>query len=499
MQTRLILSLTAGLLLFMAARLQAQGTAFTYNGQLYDGAGPANGLYDLRFTLYNALTNGSIASSETNVATGITNGLFMVTLDFGNIFSGTNYWLELAARTNAGTGFTALSPRQPVLPVPYAIFAANAGNAATAGSANSVLAGNIAGTLSPAQLPGIVVTNGGTVTGLNGAFNGNGGGLTNLSTAAIAAAGFVSNNQANVAFTDFLLVTNTAPLAGYNSDTLPALGACDASLTTNALIGFTINYGNIGGPNGLYNCGYIDAWLNPVNGYQPLAAVPNGGGCVQNYIWDEHWNGMPSDNRFNVGLAEMWGPDGIGGGMTEFLVKNSTNAPAVTGGLYESPIVMDGYNRVQIARNFNYHTEYTPGTATLDIWDGLDSVPALRFHNGGLCPTPSTRGLECDSSGNLYWTGNNTGSRRPVFVGLNGLNLTNLNAANLTGTVSLAAMPAAVVTNTASGVTLTGTFAGSGSGLTNVPAGAIVGGITTNILIGGHTLYITNGIVMNVQ
>jgi len=62
-------SLIAGLLLFTAAGLRAQGTAFTYDGKLNDGAGPANGLYDLRFTLYNAVTNGSAAGSLTNTAT----------------------------------------------------------------------------------------------------------------------------------------------------------------------------------------------------------------------------------------------------------------------------------------------------------------------------------------------------------------------------------------------------------------------------------------------
>jgi len=44
-----------------------------------------------------------------------------------------------------------------------------------------------------------------------------------------------------------------------------------------------------------------------------------------------------------------------------------------------------------------------------------------------------------------------------------------------------------------------GNFTGSGAGLTNIPANAITGGVTTNLLVGGHTLYITNGIIMSVQ
>ena len=37
----------------------AQGTAFTYKGRLNDGANPANGIYDLRFAIYDATTNGT--------------------------------------------------------------------------------------------------------------------------------------------------------------------------------------------------------------------------------------------------------------------------------------------------------------------------------------------------------------------------------------------------------------------------------------------------------
>jgi len=120
----------------------AQGaTAFTYHGVLNDSGSPANGSYDLCFTLCDAIANGNALASLTNPATGITNGLFAATLDFGTVFNGTNYWLELAARTNGGGAFTSLSPRQPILPAPYALYAANAGNAetaATAGSATNV-------------------------------------------------------------------------------------------------------------------------------------------------------------------------------------------------------------------------------------------------------------------------------------------------------------------------------------------------------------------------
>src|ERR1035438_9649164 len=145
----------------------AQGTAFTYNGRLNDGTNPATGSYDLRFTLYTAATAGTVAGALTNTATGITNGLFTVTLDFGGVFNGSNYWLELAARTNGGGAFSTLSPRQQLLPTPYAIYSANAGTAATAttaSSASSVAAANITGIVPLADLPAPVVTNNGSFT-----------------------------------------------------------------------------------------------------------------------------------------------------------------------------------------------------------------------------------------------------------------------------------------------------------------------------------------------
>ena len=79
----------------------------------------------------------------TNSATSLTNGLFTVALDFGvGVFTGEARWLEIAVRTNGGGMFTALTPRQPLTPSPYALYASNAGAAATAASAAS--AANVA-------------------------------------------------------------------------------------------------------------------------------------------------------------------------------------------------------------------------------------------------------------------------------------------------------------------------------------------------------------------
>ena len=158
-----------------------------YQGQLYSSNSPANGIYDMRFEVFDAVTNGNaISGSLTNFSVPASNGLFDVTLDFGaGIFTGPDRWLDIAVRATGETNFTELLPRQQVTPTPYAIFA------------NS--ASNLVGTLPAAQLSGTLpssafagYTNSVTLTNsannfagmfngfFGGAFNGNGGGLTNV-------------------------------------------------------------------------------------------------------------------------------------------------------------------------------------------------------------------------------------------------------------------------------------------------------------------------------
>jgi len=145
----------------------AQGTAFTYQGRLNDGASPASGSYDLRFTIYDSSGGpGVVAGPLTNSPVTVSNGLFTVTLDPGaGVFTGAERWLEIAVRPNGGGAFTALAPRQPLTAAPYAITAGNVTGAIDGGQildgtitsaqlgAQAVQAGNIApGAITAAQL-----------------------------------------------------------------------------------------------------------------------------------------------------------------------------------------------------------------------------------------------------------------------------------------------------------------------------------------------------------
>ena len=152
----------------------AQGTAFSYEGQLIDTGSPANGFYDLQFILYNASIGGSeVGPILTNAATPVSNGLFNVTLNFGSsIFTGSDYWLDLAARTNGSSKFVALSPRQELAPTPYAIFAEGA-NAA-----------GLNGTIPMASLSGAYGYEFNLTNAAN-SFAGNGAGLTGVNAASL--------------------------------------------------------------------------------------------------------------------------------------------------------------------------------------------------------------------------------------------------------------------------------------------------------------------------
>ncbi len=165
----------------------AQGSAFTYQGRLNDGANPANGIYDIRFAIYDSLSGGiQQGNFITNSGTSVSNGLFTVTLDFGNQFPGANRWLDIGVRTNGNGAFASLTPRQLLTSTPYAVQAANSF------SASSVQAGGIIGTIPLAQLPTVLVTNGASGVNFTGTFTGNGAGVTNVALTSLNSQGFIN-------------------------------------------------------------------------------------------------------------------------------------------------------------------------------------------------------------------------------------------------------------------------------------------------------------------
>ncbi len=159
----------------------ASPTAFTYQGNLSIGGAPAQGIYDLEFSVFTSETGTNRSGPVNATSVTLTNGssTFTVMLDFGTTFYGEPRWLEIAARTNNDFNFTILTPRQELRSVPYATMAYNASNLL-----GTLPATQLSGKVSNAQLSSnsITITAG---TGLGGGGVVTLGGVTTLSNTGV--------------------------------------------------------------------------------------------------------------------------------------------------------------------------------------------------------------------------------------------------------------------------------------------------------------------------
>jgi len=197
--------LFAALTLWMPclAHAASLSTAFTYQGRLIDNGSPANGAYDLRFTLHSASSgaNTQVGGTIQIASVLVTNALFKEELDFGaSPFDGEDRWLEIGVRPGGSTNaFTVLDPRQRLSPSPYALFAPNA---AMAAMANGVATSAISATqLNTPGLPanGQVLAYGGT-------------GLVWTNASAAAAAWTLNGNSGTMPGVNFLGTSDNQPL-----------------------------------------------------------------------------------------------------------------------------------------------------------------------------------------------------------------------------------------------------------------------------------------------
>lgn len=100
------------------------GAAISYQGRLVESGSPANGRFDLQFTLFTTAAGGSPAAGVLTLPdVTVSNGLFTVAIDFGaSVFSGANLWIEIGMKPVGSAGdFITLVPRQSLAPAPYAI------------------------------------------------------------------------------------------------------------------------------------------------------------------------------------------------------------------------------------------------------------------------------------------------------------------------------------------------------------------------------------------
>lgn len=217
--------------LFAGFTAAAQTTAFTYQGRLLSSGSPANGIYDLTFTLFATNNPGSaLAGPVTNSAVSVSNGLFTTQVDFGAApFNSMNGWLEIGMRTNGNGAFTTLAPRQQVTPAPYAI---------VAGSASNLLGALPSGQLSGTYSSAVLFTN--SANAFQGTFSGSGAGLTNVPGAVpwrnAAVAQQASPNLGYLATNDNQMTVLTLPASANVGDVVQVagLGAAGWRVSQNA-------------------------------------------------------------------------------------------------------------------------------------------------------------------------------------------------------------------------------------------------------------------------
>src|SRR5262245_38411344 len=156
-------TLTLAALLSSAAFAQPVSSAWTYQGQLSDGAALADGTYDFIFRLFTLSAGGAQVGANVTVNDQlVSDGLFTVPLDFGSVFDGNARWLDIQVRPGASGGaYTQLTPRQPLTAAPYALYSLDGGNwhrvgsAITNNNAGSFVGVNRSTTVSSAEYFGI--------------------------------------------------------------------------------------------------------------------------------------------------------------------------------------------------------------------------------------------------------------------------------------------------------------------------------------------------------
>jgi hypothetical protein len=134
------------IMILLAGPLCAVPNTMRFQGRLTDSLGrPITGTPQVRYEIYDALTNGTRVWGPSSYLSVNTNeaGLFSVDIDMGMnsgaVFSnGSDLYLQVIVKSGTGGQDQILSPRQHLSNVPYAFYSQVASSATVAGTANAV-------------------------------------------------------------------------------------------------------------------------------------------------------------------------------------------------------------------------------------------------------------------------------------------------------------------------------------------------------------------------
>jgi formylglycine-generating enzyme required for sulfatase activity len=478
---------------------------------------------DISYTTYWSNDGTSSAGNEpaAAVTVPVNDGLFTVlmgdttlsnmTAIDAALFTQRN--LQLRIWFNDGVnGFAALNPPQNLTPAPYAVVA-NLANSAS----------NLLGTLPAAQLRG-TIANGtlpasasfaGTVTA--NAFSGNGANVTALNASSLAS-GTVPLTQLNGITSNQLdaltwqLATN---LNGGNAAL--ATNVVSGIGITNAFITNSVFAGDGGGLTKL-NASQLSSGVLPLRQLPAGVVTNNQSGVSLNGTFTGNGGGLTS---LNVNASQLSGTI-----VNSQLASSSITVTAGTGLSGGGPVPLGGSTALSnagvlsVTGNSDITAHTVGGAVTLGDTAANANIPSTivkrdasgNFAAGTITATLAGNAATATTATNLLGNvadgqlsanmvrlnGTNAFTDTNTFAGVtlatnvnnvfkgsftgSGAGLTRLNAANVTGplpasqlsgTLALAQLPAAVVTNKATGMTLGGTFSGDGSGLTNVRAATL--------------------------
>ena len=137
------------------------GETINYQGMLMDGSTYPSGVFDFQFTLYDDPTAGSVIGQLNSDNIVVTQGQFSTDLSFNEgSFTGHQRWLAIAVKSDSGSVYVPLSPRQPLTAAPIALSLPGLWTRQNETSPN--LIGGYSGNMVPAQGVGISIGGGGT-------------------------------------------------------------------------------------------------------------------------------------------------------------------------------------------------------------------------------------------------------------------------------------------------------------------------------------------------